>query len=325
MLRALQVGDRLDKIVVVAKKVRRDFSGGKFLLFQFATKEGTLKGVFWDPPQDVDRGIQVNDVIRVRGEIQEYQGSIQVKVNEIQKLDEREYDPSLFLPVSERPGEELYADLLAIIESMENGHLHALLSAIFGDEGFKRNFLKAAAAKGWHHAYVGGLAEHVCDMARLAMRAAEVYPEANRDLLLAGVLLHDLGKLQELAVTKHIDYSDAGRLVGHIPLGVEFLREYIRGLDEFPDELELELKHMILSHHGTLENGSPVLPQTIEALLLHYIDNMDAQVRGVLQILDKNGRAEGKWTEYIRFLDRFIYHGRVHVHPKKEEEEEDDG
>ncbi|UCF04622.1 MAG: HD domain-containing protein [bacterium] len=326
MLRTLKVGDRLDTVVVVAKKVRRDFSGGKFLLFQFATKEGSLKGVQWEPPAEVERGIQVDDVVRVRGEIQDYQGSLQLKVSSIEKLDELDYDPSLFLPVSERSGQDLYEDLLGIISSMENAPLRSLLEAIFGDEGFRKNFLRAPAAKGWHHSYVGGLAEHVHDMARIAERTAEVYLEVDRDLLLAGVLLHDLGKLQELSVTNHIDYSDRGRLLGHITMGVEFVGEYIRGIENFPDELEVELKHMILSHHGTLENGSPVLPMSIEALLLHYIDNMDAQVRGVLQILGKADRAEGKWTEYVRFLDRFIYRRSGELdRMKMGREEENDG
>ena len=302
-----KVGDRIDRVVVVAKKVRRNFSGGTFLLFQFSDKDGLMKGVMWDPPVEVEESVRASDVVRITGEIQEYQGSLQIKVGAMEKMDSEEYNPSLFLPVSGRDVEEIYIAILNLIESIHNDDLRNLLNTIFGNAGFKKNFLQAPAAKGWHHAYIGGLAEHVHDMAQFAMRAADIYPEVDRDVLFAGVLLHDLGKIQELAVTNHIDYSDRGRLLGHITMGVELLDEYLRGLERFPRELELHLKHLILSHHGTLENGSPILPMTVEALLLHYLDNLDAQVRGTLQVLGRGG--EGNWTEYVRLLDRFIYRG----------------
>jgi 3'-5' exoribonuclease len=155
---------------------------------------------------------------------------------------------------------------------------------------------------------VGGLAEHVIDMAKLAESAAAVYPGIDRDILIAGVLLHDMGKMEELSVTNHISYSDRGRLLGHITLGSEMLECAIREIPGFPGELALRLKHMILSHHGNLEHGSPVVPMTVEAMLLHYLDNLDAQVRGAMTTLERNG-GEGAWTEYVKLLDRFIYRG----------------
>jgi 3'-5' exoribonuclease len=146
-------------------------------------------------------------------------------------------------------------------------------------------------------------------MALLAAKAVDVYRDIDGDLLLAGVLVHDLGKVQELEVTNRIDYSDRGRLLGHIMLGAELCDEHIRRIPDFPAELALKLKHMILSHHGSLEHGSPVVPMTIEAMLLHYIDNLDAQARGTLQALDKDTGHFGRWTEYVKLLDRFIYRG----------------
>jgi 3'-5' exoribonuclease len=303
----LKVGERIERVVVVAKKVRRAFTGGTFLLFQFSDKDGSLKGVMWDPSIEVEESVRANDVVRITGEVQEYQGSLQIKVSSMEKLDESEYNPAVFLPASDRDLDDLYQTLLNLIESMESADLRNLLKTIFGNEEFKRSFLRAPAAKGWHHAYIGGLAEHVYDMAQLALRASEIYPEADSDLIIAGVLLHDLGKIQELSVTNHIHYSDTGRLLGHIALGVTILDEYLRGMEDFPADLAMKLKHMILSHHGSLENGSPVLPMTVEALLLHYIDNLDAQVRGALQVLERGG--DGNWTEYVRLLDRFIYRG----------------
>ncbi len=307
MQAGIKVGDRIDRVVVVAKKVRRNFTGGTFLLFQFSDKDGSMKGIMWDPPVEVEESVRANDVVHITGEVQEYQGSLQIKVGAMEKMDADEYSPSLFLPVSERDVEEIYLTILRRIEEIDNEDLRNLLNTIFGNAEFKKNFLRAPAAKGWHHSHIGGLAEHVHDMAQFALRASEIYPEVDRDVLVAGILLHDLGKIRELSVTNHIDYSDRGRLLGHITMGIEFLDEYLRGLEQFPWELELHLKHMILSHHGSLENGSPVLPMTVEALLLHYIDNLDAQVRGTLQVLDQGGG--GNWTEYVRLLDRFIYRG----------------
>jgi 3'-5' exoribonuclease len=308
MRNSLKVGDRVERTMVIVKKIRRDFSGGKFLLFQFSDSDGILKGVWWDPTEEAERSYGVNDVVHVRGEITEYQGALQLKVSSLTRLEQGDYDPSLFLPSSKRDPEEMYDAILETISSMTDERLKELLERIFNGDRFKESFIGAPAAKGWHHSYVGGLAEHVHDMIKLALRAAEVYPEVNRDLLLAGILLHDIGKMKELSVTNHISYSDGGRLVGHIVLGVEMLDGYLGEMDGFPEELGMKLKHMILSHHGSLEHGSPVLPMTVESMLLHYLDNMDAQVRGVLMVLGKDG-GDGSWTEYVKLLDRFIYRG----------------
>jgi len=254
----------------------------------------------------------------VQGELKSYQGNIELHIDRIEKLDSGDYDQSLFLPVSSRPLEVMYSEILTVISEMNDPFVKKLLEAIFLNEGFKRSFLVAPAAKSWHHSYMGGLLEHTYDMMRLAMRVAEVYHEADRDLLLAGVLLHDIGKIQELSVTNNIEYSDAGRLMGHITIGVEFVDEYIRGIDDFPDELAVRIKHMILSHHGTLENGSPVLPMTVEAMILHYIDNLDAQVRGTLQVLSKESDRRSRWTDYVRLLDRYIYRGKSELDEDEE-------
>jgi len=305
----MAVGDRVERVMVVSKKIRRDFSGGKFLLFQFSDRDGVLKGVWWEPTREAETSIGINDVVKVGGEITDYQGSLQLKVAWLEKLEEGQYDPSIFLPTTTRDGGEIFAEIMEVVSSIRNADLRQLLEGIFGREGFREEFLRAPAAKGWHHAWVGGLADHVIDMARLADRAADVYPEVDRDILMAGVLLHDIGKMEELSVTNHINYSDRGRLLGHITLGSEMLECVVRDIPDFPEELAMKLKHMILSHHGNLEHGSPVVPMTVEAMLLHYLDNLDAQVRGTLSMVEKNG-GEGGWTEYVKLLDRFVYTGK---------------
>jgi len=304
-----KAAERVERVMVVARKDWRDSVNGRFLLFQFSDKDGPLKGVLWQPTEEIDREIQINDVVRIKGEMKSYQGAYELHVASIVKLGENEYDVAQFVPVASEEPRDLYEGIAAVVSGISNEHLRKLLENVFADEEFRARFLRSPAARVWHHSYIGGLAQHVRDMASIAMRAAEVYPEADRDLLLSGVLLHDLGKVYELEVTNRIDYSDNGRLIGHIVLGVELIDERIRAIEGFPPELALRLKHMILSHHGALEHGSPVVPMTIEAILLHYIDNLDAQARGTLQVLDKETARFGKWTEYVKLLDRFIYRG----------------
>ncbi len=301
--------ERVERVMVVARKDWRESVNGRFLLFQFTDKDGPLKGVIWKPTEEIDREIQVNDVVRIKGELKQYQGSFELHVGSIAKLSEKEYDPAQFVPVAAEETGDLYREIMGAVSTVGNEHLRELLERIFADAGFKAKFLKAPAARVWHHSYIGGLAHHVRDMASIAMRIAEVYPEVDRDLLLCGVLVHDLGKVQELEVTNRIDYSDQGRLIGHIVLGAEFIDAQMREIDGFPPDLSLRLRHMVLSHHGSLEHGSPVVPMTIEAILLHYIDNLDAQTRGTLQVLGKDTSRFGKWTEYVKLLDRFIYRG----------------
>jgi len=304
-----KAGERVERVMVVARKDWRDSVNGRFLLFQFTDKDGPLKGVLWQPTEEIDRDIVVNDVVRIKGELRQYQGAYELHVASMVKLGEKEYDAAQFLPSASGRTEDVYEDIIAVVSSIGNEHLRALLERIFMDETFKERFMRSPAARVWHHSYLGGLAQHVRDMARLAERVAEVYPEIDRDLLVGGVLVHDLGKVEELQVTNRIDYSDSGRLLGHIMLGTELVEREIGAIEGFPVDLRLRLKHMILSHHGTLEHGSPIVPMTPEAILLHYIDNLDAQVRGTLQVLERDTGRFGKWTEYVKMLDRFIYRG----------------
>jgi 3'-5' exoribonuclease len=304
-----KAGERVERVMVVARKDWRESVNGRFLLFQFSDKDGPLKGVLWQPTDEVDRDVKVDDVVRIKGELKQYQGAYELHVATIVKLNEKEYDPAQFLPAASGRIEGVYDEILGLVASIENEHLKTLLQRIFANDDFKERFMRSPAARVWHHSYLGGLAQHVRDMARIAERSAEVYPEIDRDLLITGVLVHDLGKVEELQVTNRIDYSDSGRLLGHIVLGFQAIDGHIREIEGFPTELALKLKHMILSHHGSQEHGSPIVPMTPEAILLHYIDNLDAQVRGTLQTLDRDAGHFGKWTEYVKMLDRFIYRG----------------
>jgi len=198
-------------------------------------------------------------------------------------------------------------ELLRKIESLE---IKSLIDRFLSDSSFVHLFKRAPAAKNFHHSTLGGLLEHTLSVCRLALLVAEHYPELNRDLLLAGAFLHDIGKVRELGVATSIDYTDEGRLVGHLSLGVSMVDEKLAAMKDFPEEIALRLKHLILSHHGEYEFGSPKKPAFLEAFALHLIDDLDAKMNGLGRFIEKD-RQEGRWTDFNRLFDRYFLKGRV--------------
>jgi 3'-5' exoribonuclease len=203
----------------------------------------------------------------------------------------------------------MFAELLVIVEQIQTPCLKDLLLAFFRDEQIVKLFKKAPAAKGFHHVYLGGLLEHTLSVIRLLDLAARHYTGVNRDLLLTGGILHDIGKIYEFQYDRLIDYSDAGRLVGHIVMGVEMLDARIAKIEGFPENLAMELRHLILSHHGTLEYGSPKRPKTLEAMIVHYIDDLDAKVNAFQTFTSGTPDSESNWTPFHRLFERYIYKG----------------
>ena len=187
----------------------------------------------------------------------------------------------------------------------------ALLQAFFEDETIAALFRRAPAAKGFHHVYIGGLLEHTLSVVRLLDRAAGHYAGVNRDLLIAGGILHDIGKIYEFSYERIVEYSDPGRLVGHIVMGVEMVDAKIAAIPDFPEQTAMELRHLILSHHGVLEYGSPKRPKTLEALIVHYMDDLDAKVNAFQEYIREARDEESDWTPYHRLFDRYIYKGRT--------------
>jgi 3'-5' exoribonuclease len=309
-IKMLQVGEAVDNVFVLKKMVERDSGGNPFLLFQFGNSTGTLNGVMWGGVERVVRQVRVGDVIRVRGEIQEYQGGLQVRVHRLDPVDEKDLDPSRFLPRSVRDAEKILETLSERARSIQDIDLRRVVAAFFEDDAFLDRFASAPAGRAWHHSYLGGLAEHVHDMLRLADTVMEIYPEIDRDLLVAGVLLHDIGKLDELRSDRSIEYTDEGRLLGHVVIGLRMLDEQIARIDGFSPETALRLRHLVASHQGGGEQGSPKVPMTLEALALHFVDDLDAQMTGARQVIGGRNRTSGRWTEYVRLLDRAFYLGR---------------
>ncbi|NVM56808.1 MAG: HD domain-containing protein, partial [Desulfobacterales bacterium] len=215
-----------------------------------------------------------------------------------------------FLPATERDVDQMLARLVQISQTVENEHLSRLLVAFFEDKAFVDLFKTAPAAKKMHHAYLGGLLEHTLSIAMLIQAIAGHYKGIDKDLLLTGGILHDIGKVHEFSYETHIDYSDAGRLLNHIVIGVEMLEKKIATLNDFPEELALVLKHMIVSHHGTRDFGSPEPPKTLEAIILNYLDELDAKVTAVRTFMETED-PETTWTSYHRVLDRFFFKGKT--------------
>jgi len=264
----------------------------------------------WEKALELAETFDEGDVIKVLGEVEEYLGRLQVIVRKLRPAKEDEYELEDFLPHTERDIEEMLTTVRETIASVENPYLRALLDKFFTDEEFVAAFSRAPAARRIHHAYLGGLLEHTVEVIALCQTVIALYPQIHRDLLLTGALLHDVGKTRELTFERDIDYSDEGRLLGHVVLSERMITERVAEIPDFPPELALRLRHLILSHHGRYEWGSPRRPKTLEACALHYIENLDAQVNRFARIIATRRDKTKPWTEYDTLLRRYLYAGR---------------
>jgi 3'-5' exoribonuclease len=294
-------------VYVVKKKIQRaQPTGGAFLLFQFSDRSGTINGVMWEGTEAVD--VAAGDLAYVQGEVQLYQNTRQIKVRRIGRADPAGFDLSEFLPTSPHDSEAAYGRLLDWIDSVREPHLARLYSDLFRDTNIAARFKVTPAGKGWHHAYVGGLLDHVLSMLELGEVMCRQHPKLDRDLLIGGVLLHDVGKIEELSFRSHIEYTTAGRLVGHLVQGCILAAQAMDRIEGFPAELRSRVLHMIVSHHGSLDRGSPKPPMTLEAMAVHLLDQIDSQTQGVAAVLERGAGPDG-WSEHVKLLDRFFFRG----------------
>jgi 3'-5' exoribonuclease len=306
----IQAGDRVDDLFVLSEKaMAQKKDGNNYLNVVLSDRTGRIKGVVWDNVEQIAAAIGSNTVVRVRGTISEYRGALQFVIKQMMPVPVESTDPSDFMPVTERDIDQMFERVVALAASLKTTYLKALFEAFWEDESFVGRFKKAPAAKKMHHAYIGGLLEHTLSMAILADNIAGHYNGIDRDLLITGAILHDIGKIREFGYDVGIDYSDEGRLVNHIVIGVEMINEKIGTVVDFPEKKALLLKHMIVSHHGSKDLGSPEPPKTIEAVLLNYIDEIDSKVQGIREFMAKEDPAE-TWTAYHRLLERHFYKGQ---------------
>lgn len=305
----IRAGQSVDDIFIARdKQIAFKKDGAPYLTLNLGDNSGDVKAVAWDNVEAISEAFGTGDYVRIKGNAGEYRGALQLVVHQADRLDPAEIDARDFLPATARDVDQMLGRLVQISQIVENQYLSRLLSAFFEDKAFVDSFKTAPAAKKMHHAYLGGLLEHTLSIALLVLAIADHYRGIDKDLLLTGGILHDIGKVHEFSYETHIDYSDAGRLLNHIVIGVEMLEKKIAAIHDFPEDIALVLKHMIISHHGTRDFGSPEPPKTLEAVILHYLDELDAKVMAVRTFMDAED-ADAAWTSYHKVLDRFFYKG----------------
>ena len=298
-----------DKTLAMAK------NGKPYMTVKLVDRSGEIEGRIWDRVDEFDALFDRDDFIVVHGKASTYLNKKQLVVQNLRRIAEAEIDLADYMPVSPRSSEEMLAELQALVTSLRDPSLRALAESFFNDAELLRAFATAPAAKSMHHAYIGGLLEHSLAIAALVDSITPRYPTLNRDLLVLGALLHDIGKIGELSYVRSFDYTDEGKLIGHIVLGVEMIDERIRSLPDFPRETAMLVKHLILSHHGQYDYGSPKRPKTLEAIVLNFLDDLDSKINGVSAHIDREAESPSAWTSHHRLYDRYFYKGEKAVLP----------
>jgi len=297
------------RYLVLRKELRQGGRAGFFLDLTLCDSTGRVPAKVWENASAISERFQQGDVVEVTGVAETYRDELQLRLTNLRPLSPEEIDPTEFLPRSDKDLDALERRLADLVKSVGNTHLRELLLALFRDQDFRRSVCTAPAAKALHHSYIGGLLEHTVEVAELCEKVAELFPQLDRDLLLAGAILHDIGKLDELSWQTAFDYTDQGHLLGHLVLGDRRVRQEADGIEGFPEELKLLLSHLILSHHGVYEYGSPKLPMTAEAIALHHAEDLDAKVNLFLGQIGQARDQGRRWTERHFLLGRPLYVG----------------
>lgn len=280
-------------------------AGKSYLSLKLQDKTGTVDAKVWDMNNDI-KSFEENDFIKIDANAIIYQNDIQLNVKKIRRSMDGEYDPMDYIPCSEKNIDAMYQELLGYIGTIKSPYIKKLLEIIFLKHPVvSKRFKTHSAAKNIHHGYMGGLVEHTLSVTQICDFAAPRYKFVNRDILIASAMLHDVGKVLELSEFPINDYTDDGQLLGHLIIGAEMIKDAAADIEGFPKQLESLLKHCMLSHHGEYEYGSPKLPKTIEAFILHCADNMDAKTKVIEEMLE-NDSTQGSWAGYQKMLQRNI-------------------
>lgn len=303
-IKDLKEGDRVFDIYLCKKKVAAVTKNGKpYESIVLQDKTGTIDAKVWEPNNPGIGDYDELDYIEVYGEVNNFQGALQISVKRIRVCGEGEYNPSDYLPVSSKDIDTMYNELTGLINSIGNTYLKKLLESFFiEDENFRKAFQKSSAAKSVHHGFVGGLLEHTLSVTKLCDYYCSAYPILKRDLLLTAAICHDIGKTKEISPFPENDYTDDGQLLGHIVMGAQMIGERAAKIEGFPHSLLTEVQHCILAHHGKYEYGSPKIPALIEALALNYADDTDAKLETFKEILENNSDNTG-WLGYNRLFE----------------------
>jgi 3'-5' exoribonuclease len=308
-------GQSVDEVYLLSdKQLRANRVGDLYLLAQLRDRTGQISGLLWNVKEPEMGRLNAGDFVRIRGKVQLYQGNLQIILTGIELVPREFVDPEQFIPTTTKDTQRLLQRLTEILLSIEDRHLRRLMEEFLEDGDVIAGLGRAPAGIKLHHAYHGGLLEHIVNVLETAVRVVELYPQVDRSLLLAGVFLHDLGKIRELAFQDSFAYTDEGQLIGHLVIGIEMLNEKLPAVaaalgEAFPQETLLRLKHMIVSHHGSYEFGSPKLPMTPEAIALHHLDNLDAKVNEFASLIAGDPNPQSSWTPYSTSMQRKLFKG----------------
>jgi 3'-5' exoribonuclease len=292
--------------VVTTKQVKPKKSGEPYLALTLADRCGQIEAKMWDNVEDALDAFEQDDFLKVKGLLNKYKNRFQITIHKLRRMADSEVDFADYLPKTTKNIDELWLTLAEFINSFQDPNLKAVVQAFMSDPEISAAYRSAPAAKTLHHAYIGGLLDHVVSLFRSCDLVCRNYPQINRDLLLTGAFLHDIGKIHELAYTRSFSYTSRGQLLGHMIIELEMLQAKIAAIPGFPDELKTLLEHLIISHHGQYEFGSPKLPMFPEALMLHYLDDLDSKMESMRAHFEREAETDSNWTSYNSSLGRVL-------------------
>ena len=296
----------VSSFVVISKQVKPKKSGEPYLALTLGDRCGQIEAKMWDNVEDAIDAFEQEDFLKIKGLLNKYKNRFQLTVHKLRKLGDAEVDFGDYLPKTTKDVDELWQTLAAFVSSIQDSYLRTLVQAFMADPEIAAAYRNAPAAKSLHHAYIGGLLDHVVSLFRSCDLICRNYPQVNRDLLLTGAFLHDIGKIHELSYSRSFSYTSRGQLLGHMIIELEMLQAKIAQIPGFPDEMKTLLEHLIISHHGEYEFGSPKLPMFPEALMLHYLDDLDSKMESMRAHFEREAENESSWTSYNASLGRTL-------------------
>jgi 3'-5' exoribonuclease len=305
---------------VRSKQLRSRKDGGQYMAVTLGDRTGQIESRMWENFAEAAPGFETGDVVKVRAEVCRFNDRLQLNLEKLRRANVDEFELADYVPQTSKNVDELWSSLVRTVDSFTDPWLQRLVRSFLDDPLMATAFREAPAAKSLHHAWIGGLLEHVVSLLGICDLAAHHYPEINRDLLLTGAILHDIGKLEELRWGTTFDYTLEGQLVGHVTLGIVMIEKKLATLPGFPPHLRMLVEHIVLSHHGRLEFGSPKVPMIPEAVLFHYLDDLDAKMhtmRGEFQRHEAQGGEAGEMTDWVRSLDRHLLNTATFLKPKE--------
>lgn len=312
-LKDLKEGELVEDIYLVREKsFDTTRTGSQYISLELVDRSGMVDAKKWDASKTLFDSFNIDDFIKVKAKVEFYKKYPQLKLDTIEKVASEEPDIALYIPTVNADRNKLFSQYMSYVTSLKDPHLKTLFQNIFSDKETADKFKKSPSATDFHHPYIGGLLEHSLSCVELAELVSSKYKDINRDVLVAGAALHDIGKIEEFSFRKTFYYSDKGRLIGHIVLGANFIAKQIEKIDGFPEILRDILLHIIISHHGEHEWGSPKRPMCLEAVVLHYIDNLDAKVNGFKHFVETfNQDVDTNWTKHSKMFGEFLYKGNL--------------